>query len=183
MIFGIIATIALSVGVLYYFVGSFGQRRSHDVQVTKVLDGKTLEIRSKTENRSVVLAGIGFPSGDEKALNDATELVEDIANGRRFRMEILKEVDGLMYVDLRAANGDSLNELMLSRGFARFDFRAIGFVNSMLEAENKARNEQLGIWNQNRQLFRKASNSSEPGGSLAGNARMIDQLDEDVSLR
>lgn len=179
MIFGIIATIALSIGVLYHLVGSVGGIRSLDVEVTKVLDGKTLEVSSDSGNRRVILAGIGFPPGDSKSLLDASELVEDLAKGIRFRMEILKEVDGLMYVDLRVSNGDSLNELMLSRGFARFDSRAIGFVSSLLEAENEARNAKLGIWNQTRELYCKTACD---GSAVTANSRMIDQLDEDPSV-
>ncbi|MDE0768305.1 MAG: thermonuclease family protein [Opitutaceae bacterium] len=137
------------------------------------------------KNRRVILAGIGFPAGDEKALADSFELVDGIANGGQFRMEILKEADGAMHVDIRSLNGDSLNELMLRKGFARFDSRVIGFVNSMLTAENEAKTAKLGIWNRRRELFRNASNSSveNDNGVMGGNSRMIDQLDEDESLR
>jgi|TARA_B110000037_G_C17097200_1_gene496474 endonuclease YncB( thermonuclease family) len=183
VIFIFIAAIALGIAVLYLVVGNASGNRCLNVKVKDVVDGKTLEIRSATENRRVILAGIGFPPGDEKALTDAFELVEEVAHGGQFKMEILKEVDGVMYVDIRALNGDSLNELMLRKGFARFDSRAIGFVNSMLTAESVAKNAKAGIWNRQRELFRNASNSLADNGVMGDNSRMIDQLDEDESLR
>jgi len=51
--------------------------------------------------------------------------------------------------------------------------------------ENEAKTAKLGIWNRRRELFRNASNSSVENDNdvMGGNSRMIDQLDEDESLR
>ena len=179
MVFGIIAIIAASIGALYYAVGSLGANRVVDVSVTRIVDGNTVEVRSETGTSRVVLGGIGFPLGDEKAARDAFEVLEDIANGRRFQMEVLKEGDGVSYVELKTAIGDSLNRLLLEKGFARFDSRGIGLSNPMQTAESKAREAKRGIWNRNRELFRQASNSQVASDAFEGDARIIDQIEEE----
>jgi|GEM_PF-878611 endonuclease YncB( thermonuclease family) len=179
MIFGIIAIIAASIGVLYFTVGSLGANRVVEVSVTRILDGNTVEVRSESGTNRVVLGGIGFPLGDERAARDSFEALEDVANGRRFKMEVLKETDGLSYVELKTAIGDSLNRLLLEKGLARFDSRAIGLSNAMMEAESKARAAKLGIWDRNRELFRQAANSHASSDALEGGARTIDQVEEE----
>ncbi len=181
MIFGIIAIIALSMGALYLFSRNLGENKRMLIEVVDVLNERTLEVISDGVGYRVVLGGIGFPTGDDGALSDAKALIEDIAKGRRFDMEILKEIEGLKYVSIRASSGDSLNELMLKGGFARFDSRAIGFVNSMIEAENEAREKKLGIWNERRAKLRQFSNEFEGKESVDGNSRRVDQLNEDAN--
>ncbi|MDG2253394.1 MAG: thermonuclease family protein [Opitutaceae bacterium] len=153
-----------------------------NVQVLEVIDGNSLEVGYEGRNWRVILAGIGFPPGDERALKDAFELIDGIARDGQFRMAVWKEVGWVMYVDLQVLGGDSLNELMLRKGFARFESRGIGLMNSILTAEDEARAAKLGIWNRNRELSRNASNSLSAHGVLGENSRMINQVNEDESL-
>ena len=175
MIYGVIAIVAASLGILYSLMGSFRRNRIVEVSVTKIVDGKTVEAREESGTRRVVLAGIGFPPRDERAERDALELLDDIASGRRFQMGVIKEVEGVLYVELKTAIGESLNGLLLERGFARYESRAIGIVRPLFEAEIKAKEEKRGIWNQNRALFRQASDSYVEG-AFDGDARTIDQI-------
>ena len=72
-------------------------------------------------------------------------------------MEILKEYQDARYVTLYAQGGESVNELMLRKGYARYSAMGIGFQEAMLEAEKYAKDRRTGIWNSQRELFRNAT--------------------------
>jgi endonuclease YncB( thermonuclease family) len=80
-------------------------------------------------------------------------------------MEVFKEVSGCRYVTLSSSNGDCLNAMMLRKGFARYESTGCGFIGKLVEAETQARSEGLGVWDQNRALFRHLSGSQQEGAN------------------
>ncbi|MDQ8184142.1 hypothetical protein QEH53_01020 [Pelagicoccus sp. SDUM812002] len=124
------------------------------VDVVGAVDGRTVEVLVNKVKERVILAGIGFPPGDPRSEQDCANVVEEVVMGRRLYMEVFKEVGGCRYVTLKSSNGDCLNEMMLRKGLARYESTGGGFIGSLVEAESQARNGGLGVWDENRALFR-----------------------------
>ena len=179
MAFFIIASIGIGVAVLYFVVRSMGTNKQFIVDVQEVIDGRSLKVRVEGRDISVVLAGIGFPPNDEKAVVDAVEIVRDIAIGRRLFMEIYKEVQGLMYVTLKSSNGDCLNEIMLEKGLARYESNGLGFIGTMVSKEATARSKEIGIWDKNRDLFKHMTGDHISDEEYMGDGAMIDEWDDE----
>lgn len=159
MVFGIIGILAAGLGVLLFVSQSLNAKPRLQVRVLEVVDGRSVRVQTKDKLQVVRLGGIGYPAGDERALADGRKVIGDLTHGRSFEMEVLSERGGETYVNLRSLGGESLNELMLSLGFARYSAAGVGFLQSMIAAEGKARMNRKGIWNTNRELFRNAANS------------------------
>lgn len=177
MIFAILLFLGVGIGVFYFVNTGISQKKTLLVDVLEVVDGRTLEVSSEHSRFRVILAGVGFPPGDEKALVDAEELVTEVAKGKRLYMVIHKEVEGLNYVELKSANGDSLNELILRQGHARYESTWGGIVGEMLTAENQARNAGIGIWDPRRDLFKHMTGEFNPDEEVLSDAPMIDAFD------
>ncbi len=160
MVFGIIGLLAASIGVLLFVSQGLNAKPRVQIKVLEVVDGKSVKVQSKEETQVVRLGGIGYPTGDERAHADGRKLIGDLTHGRMFDMEVLNERGGETYVNLRSLGGESLNELMLSLGFARYSAAGVGFLQPMIAAEGRARANRKGIWNSNRELFRNAANSN-----------------------
>ncbi|MDQ8200582.1 thermonuclease family protein [Pelagicoccus enzymogenes] len=136
------------------------------VDVVGAVDGRTVEVLVNKVKERVILAGIGFPPGDPRSEQDCAEVVEEVVTGRRLYMEVFKEVSGCRYVALSSSNGDCLNEMMLRKGLARYESTGVGFIGKLVEAETFARKEGIGVWDENRALFRHLSGGSQDGSSL-----------------
>ena len=175
MIFALIAIAAAAIALSYFALPNSADRKTLIVDVVGAIDGRTIEIVLEGKRERVILAGIGFPRGDQKSEQDCAETVEETVVGRRLYMETFKEVEGCRYVSLKSANGDCLNEMMLSKGLARYESTGIGFVGSLIDAENKARQAGIGVWDKNRALYKH----------LAGTAgdKLIDiSIEDEVRL-
>jgi endonuclease YncB( thermonuclease family) len=159
MVFGVIGLLAAGLGVLFFVSQGMGAKPRLQVKVLDVVDGKSVKVQTKDEVQVVKLGGIGYPTGDERSIVDGCKLISDLTQGRTFEMEVLNEREGEVYVNLRSLGGESLNELMLSLGFARYSAAGVGFRQNLIAAESKARANRKGIWNSNRELFRNAANS------------------------
>ncbi|MEM9160190.1 MAG: hypothetical protein AAGB46_14190, partial [Verrucomicrobiota bacterium] len=179
MEFFIIGSIAIGVGVLYFVVRSMGTNREYVVDVIDVIDERTVKVSMEGSSVNVILAGIGFPPNDEKATVDAIEVIREVAVGKRLHMEIFKDVGGLMYVAIKSSNGDCLNDLMLSRGIARYESNGLGYLGSMVSSEAKARNEELGIWDKNRDLFKHMTGEHISDEDYIGEGSVIDEFDDE----
>jgi len=167
MVFGVIGLLAASIGVLLFVSQGLNAKPRLQVKVLEVVDGKSVRVQAKDETQVVRLGGIGYPDGDERALADGRNLIGDLTHGRTFEMEVLSERVGETYVNLRSLGGESLNELMLSLGFARYSAAGVGFLQPMIAAEGRARANRKGIWNSNRELFRNAANSNVGSGQVS----------------
>ena len=154
MILGFIAIAALAIGLIYMTLRSTSTTSTMIVDVVGAVDGRTVEVLVNKVKERVILAGIGFPPGDPRSEQDCAEVVEEVVTGRRLYMEVFKDVSGCRYVTLQSSNGDCLNEMMLRKGLARYESTGVGFIGNLVEAETKARNEGIGVWDSNRALFR-----------------------------
>ncbi len=159
MVFGVIGLLAAGLGVILFVSQGLGAKPRLQVKVLDVVNGKSVKVQTKEDIQIVRLGGIGYPAGDERSIADGCKLISDLSHGRSFEMEVLNERDGEIYVNLRSLGGESLNELMLSLGFARYSAAGVGFRQNLIAAEGKARANRKGIWNSNRELFRNAANS------------------------
>ena len=179
MAYFIIGSIGISVAVLYFVVRSMSTNKRLIVDVESVIDGRTLKVRVNGSVVSVILAGVGFPPNDEKAAFDAIDVVRDIAVGRRLFLEVIKEVQGLMYVTLKSANGDCLNELMLKKGLARYESNGLGYIGTMVSSEAEARSKGIGIWDKNRDLFKHMTGDHISDEDYLGDGAVIDEFDDE----
>ncbi len=168
MVFGILATLALGIGSVFYVMQSLNEKRRVRVKVVDVVDETRVRVLEEGIEREVVLAGIAYPPGDEKSINDGRWMIETVAKGFFFNMEILKEYQDTRYVTLYALGGESVNELMLRKGYARYSAMGIGFQEAMLEAEKYAKYNRIGIWNSQRELFRNATSTMSKAADREG---------------
>ena len=148
---------ALGIGSLFFVMQSLNEKRSVRVKVLDVIDETRVRVLEEGKEAEVVLAGIAYPPGDAKSISDGQWIIETMAKGFFFNMEILKEYQNTRYVTLYALGGESVNELMLRKGYARYSAMGIGFQEAMLEAEKYAKDNRIGIWNSQRELFRNAT--------------------------
>lgn len=167
MVFGVIGLLAAGIGALLFVFQGLSAKPRLQVKVLEVVDGNSVRVRAKDESQVVKLGGIGYPTGDERAIADGRRLIGDLTQGRTFEMEILNERGGETYVNLRSLGGESLNELMLSLGFARYSAAGVGILQTMTAAEGRARANRKGIWNSNSELFRNAANSNVGSGKIS----------------
>lgn len=154
MIYALLALAAAAIALSYLALHKSNAAKTIVVDVIGALDGRTVEIMVEGKKERVILAGIGFPRGDQKSEQDCAEIVQETVVGRRLYMEIYREVEGCKYVALKSANGDCLNAMMLSKGLARYESSGIGFSGNLIAAENQARNSGLGVWDKNRELYK-----------------------------
>ena len=175
MVLSFIALAALAVAIFYWVLRSSTSSRTVIVDVIGAIDGRTVEVISDGKRERVILAGIGFPPGDQRSEQDCADVVQDVVVGRRLYMEVFKDVEGCKYVSLKSSNGDCLNAMMLSKGLARYESTGIGFVGELVEAENKARSAGVGVWDKNRALFKHIS------GQVRGDHYIDNAVDEFAS--
>lgn len=177
MIFLVLALTGGAIALLYHSMHSSKSSAKIVVDVVSALDGRTVEVYDGKRKERVILAGIGFPSGDHRSEQDSHDAVHDVAQGRRLYMEIHKEVEGLKYVSLMSANGDCLNAMMLKRGLARYESTGVGYIAALVEAENEARMAGLGIWDKHRALFRQISPEHKASDAIFERAHPYDDED------
>ena len=67
-----------------------------------------------------------------------------------------------------ALGAESVNELMLRKGYARHSAMVIGFQEAMLKAEKHAKDNRIGIWNSQRELFRNATSTMSKAADREG---------------
>lgn len=160
MIIPILLAVGCSIAIGFYLSQSVGEQKKVVVDVIEVIDGQTLAVKDSTGQFRVLLAGIGFPAGDERAALDSLDIVKDVCLGKKFYMVTHKELDGLKYVNLLSGSDESLNELLLKQGFARYASGGVGYISSLVAAESEAKLKKIGIWDKNRELYRNISNSN-----------------------
>ena len=127
MVFGILATLALGVGSVFFVMQSLNEKRSVRVKVLDVIDESRVRVLEEGRECEVILAGIAYPPGDEKSISDGKWMIETVAKGFFFNMEILKEYQDTRYVTLYPLGGESVNQLMLRKGYARYSAMGLDF--------------------------------------------------------
>lgn len=163
MVFVFIAAAAVAIAIFYLVLRSANEAKTLIVDVVGVVDGRTIEILTEGQKERVILAGIGFPRGDQKSEQDCLEAVSEVVIGRRLYMVVHREVESCKYVSMKSSNGDCLNVMMLSKGLARYESSGVGFVGELIAAENEARAKGIGVWDKNRALFKHLAGGSHVG--------------------
>ncbi|MDQ8204596.1 hypothetical protein [Pelagicoccus sp. SDUM812003] len=161
MVIGFIALAIAAIAIVYMVLHSSNSPKTSIVDVVGYIDGRTVEVIHEKRKERVILAGIGFPPGDQRSEKDCAEVVEDVVVGRRLYMEVHREVEGCRYVSLKSSNGDCLNAMMLSKGLARYESTGIGYIAPLVEAESKAKTAGVGVWDKNRELFKHLSDVTD----------------------
>lgn len=164
MVFAFLCLSVAAIGIFYMAIRSTSTKKTAIVDVTGALDGRTIEVICEKRKERVILAGIGFPPGDQKSETDCAEVVQEMIVGRRLFMDLCKDVAGCKYVMIKSSNGDCVNTMMLSKGLARYESTGVGFIGELVEAESVARAKGLGVWDKNRALFRHISREPLPVG-------------------
>ncbi|MDD5416997.1 MAG: thermonuclease family protein [Candidatus Aenigmarchaeota archaeon] len=124
--------------------------KESDVYVSKVIDGDTIVL---SNGEHVRLLGINAPEKDEYYYNEATERLTELVAYKQVRLESDKtnrDTYGrlLRYVYV---NDKMVNSKLLEEGCARlYIFESDKkYEKSFIYAENYAKNQNLGIWNNN----------------------------------
>ncbi len=154
MTFSLLILLGLGVAVFFFATQSLETKRSTVVEVLDFPDGTSVLLREGANTFSAILAGIGYPTDDPRSEMDACERLRDIAAGKRLKMIVHKKVGDLQYVELSAGDGESLNRMLVRYGMARLELKGIGSIPELFSAEVMARNEELGIWDRNRDAFK-----------------------------
>ncbi len=165
MVFAIIAAAAAAIALVYFALSSANATKTLIVDVIGAVDGRTIEIMIEGKKDRVILAGIGFPRGDQKSEQDSLEAVNEVVVGRRLLMEVHRDVEGCKYVSLKSANGDCLNAMMLKKGMARYESMGVGFLGDLIAAENEARSRGIGVWDKNRALYKHLAGNAHVGAT------------------
>ncbi|MCH6257429.1 thermonuclease family protein [Puniceicoccaceae bacterium K14] len=175
----ILFILGIAVAIAFYLIQSAGSERKLVVDVIDVVDGQTLEVKRDDLTYRVILSGIGFPIGDQKSQTDTFEIVKDICLGKKLYMIINKEADSVKYVNLLSGGGESLNELILKKGFARYESAGVGYLTNLVAAESEAKMKKVGIWDENRDIFNRASDSNNLADHLSDALHDADVYNEE----
>ncbi|MEC7907154.1 MAG: thermonuclease family protein [Verrucomicrobiota bacterium] len=168
MVFGILATLALGIISVFYVMQSLNEKRRVRVKVLDVVDETRVRVLEEGVEREVVLAGITYPTGDKKSINDGRWMIETVAKEFFFNMEVVEEYQDTRHVTLYALGEESVNELMLRKGYACYSAMGIGSQEAILEAEKYAKDNRIGIWNAQRELFRNAISTMSKAADREG---------------
>lgn len=122
------------------------------VIVVEVVDGDSLVVRYINESRTfrLRLFGIDAPESSQPYGPAATEYLCRLALDKQYNLDIREPLDrygrvvGILY---RYSPNASLNHMMVSKGFA-YVYRDYGILPGIVKAEQRAKHEQLGVWQQ-----------------------------------
>ncbi len=118
--------------------------------VTRVIDGDTIEIQIGNESDRVRLACIDSPETYEEHYYDAKEFVDDLILNKQVRMEKDVSERGKYNRLIRYIYLDDLfvNELIVRNGWAKTYpyYPDTKLCPQIQEAEDKAKQEKIGIW-------------------------------------
>ncbi|MBW2278068.1 MAG: thermonuclease family protein [Deltaproteobacteria bacterium] len=123
------------------------------VDLLRVVDGDTIEVRWRNENARVRLLRINTPERGARGYDEASRALESLLRDRELRLEFERpghpardKYDRLLAYVL--AGGSNINAEMVRLGWTRFWTRygAGRHANLLAEAEREARTEGAGLW-------------------------------------
>ena len=115
-------------------------------KVVRVLDGDTIEVLANKESVRVRLADIDCPEKKQPFGNVAKRYVLEIAAHEIVTVEARnKDRYGRTIGEVLLPNGDSLNRLLISNGYA-WHYKKYSKDETLAELENQARVDKIGLW-------------------------------------
>lgn len=135
-----------------------GSQQSETVEVSRVIDGDTVEVRPRVQGtEDVRLIGIdtpetgGSPQGPQPYGEKAAEFAERRLEGREVELEFDEEkVDdyGRALAYLYLPDGTMFNEVLLEKGYAQVATFPpnVEYLQEFGRAQKEARRNERGIW-------------------------------------
>ena len=115
-------------------------------KVVRVLDGDTIEVLVNKEPIRIRLADIDCPEKKQPFGNAAKKYVLDVAAHEIVTVEARnKDRYGRTIGEVILPNGDSLNRLLISHGYA-WHYKKYSKDPVLAELENQARKDKVGLW-------------------------------------
>ena len=115
-------------------------------KVVRVLDGDTIEVLVNKEPIRIRLADIDCPEKKQPFGNTAKRYVLEIAAHEIVTVEARnKDRYGRTIGEVTLPNGESLNRLLISHGYA-WHYKKYSKDASLAELENQARMDKVGLW-------------------------------------
>jgi endonuclease YncB( thermonuclease family) len=122
---------------------------SWQAKVTEVEEANSLVVRTDSQERRVLLYGIGVPTGDEPFAQQARELARETVLGRTVEVDRTGSGDPVRAMVTPKGAGESLNEKILRKG--------LGWVHEaycekarlcgrLTRIKGRARREQRNLW-------------------------------------
>ncbi len=147
LIFSLMITTVILFSYAYH--QTFPLDEEEKANVTKVIDGDTIEVNIQGTSAKVRLLDINTPEKNQPSYEEAKAFLKNKIEGKEVLLEKGKENKDkygrlLRYVFL----GDEfMNELLLKEGFANFySYQNSRYSKKLKEAEQQARREEREIW-------------------------------------
>lgn len=116
-------------------------------KIIRVLDGDTIEVLDNKIPIRVRLADIDCPEKKQPFGNAAKKFVLDAAAHKIVTVNTRnKDRYGRTIGEVILPNGDSLNRLLISHGYA-WHYKKYSKDPSLAKLENQARRSKVGLWN------------------------------------
>ena len=118
-------------------------------KVIRVLDGDTIEILVQKKPIRIRLADIDCPEKDQPFGQVAKQFVLKIAAHKSVTVESkTKDRYGRIIGEIFLPNGDSLNQMLLRKGYA-WHYKKYSKDKSLAELETQAHRKKIGLWQDN----------------------------------
>ena len=131
--------------------------------ITNIVDGDTIDVFINNITRRVRLLGINTPEKGERGFEEATNFLKQFENKTIVLERTIEDKDKyerlLRYIIYK---NRLLNEEILKKGLAHFySYNKDKYDNNLLEAEEWARNNELGIWEKSKDMCSNCINLFE----------------------
>lgn len=122
------------------------------VQLLRVIDGDTLVLSANARRYRVRLARIDAPETHQPGGAEATWFVQELLDSKSLEWHVVGvDIYGRMLAEVRA-DGTSLNEQLVANGHAWVYSQFRSTEPQLIELEQQARQQALGLWQQDSPL-------------------------------
>lgn len=145
----IIVLVAVVILVMYFVLNRSSEVKQREGLVKDILRKDALSI-DFGDGRGVVVKLVGItPAAEAEMLDDKIfQLLNDTLRGHRVTVKpILVESADVMTAEVRTLGGEYVNAVLVRQGFARWHASEASGDSELAEAQQKAKAEQLGVWN------------------------------------
>ncbi|MCB0495021.1 MAG: thermonuclease family protein [Cyclobacteriaceae bacterium] len=117
--------------------------------ILEVVDGNTLKVTTVEHDTFLVkLKGIDAPEPGQEFSNESKEYLQNLVNRKGVNIEYSgKDRWGNRLVNVTTKKGESVNNLMLSEGYAWVDRFFLNQADLMTK-QDEAKTKKYGLWNQ-----------------------------------
>lgn len=145
----ILVIVAAAILVMYFLMNKKSDDQLREGLVKDILQKDALAVDFGNGRPVVVrLHGVS-PATEGEMLDDKIfQFLEETLRGQRVGVKpVLVESAELMRGEVRTLGGEYVNAVMVRHGFARWNASEASGDSELGEAQQKARVEQLGVWN------------------------------------